>query len=275
MRKVGLEALRCPVDWEKLSVERASRHEDDELIEGELVCGEGHLWIVSDGIPSLVDMNEVSEDDLRWIRQYDEHAEEYDQKIKLYDVLLKTNMMREREKLMGILPLKDGSRIVDISVGTAANFMAMYKVNPDQTTSALLYGIELSRGMLKVARRKLEARGLNYVLVHADTNKNYPFPENYFDIVLNTGGINTHSDIPFVFSDMLRICRPSGTILVFDEGMSPEQKKTEFGQSVISQNRLFDCEPPLDKIPKEVDDLKQWWIMNDTFYTITFRKRMS
>jgi len=230
------------------------------------------LWIVSDGIPSLVNMNEVSEDDLKWIRQYDEHAEEYDEKIKLYDVLLKTDMMREREKLMEIVLLKEGSRIVDISIGTASNFIALYKVDPDQTKKALLYGIELSRGMLKVAQRKLGAKGLNYVLVHADTNKKYPFPKSYFDVVLNTGGINTHSDIPFVFSEMLRICRPGGLVLVFDEGMSPEQKKTEFGQKIISQNRLFDYSPPLDKIPKEVEDLKQWWVMNDTFYAITFRK---
>jgi len=225
MRRFGLRALRCPIDGKKLTIKQVSRKEDDDLVEGEIVCVDGHLWTISDGIPSLVNMNEVSEDDLKWIRQYDEHAEEYDEKIRLYDVLLQTDMMREGEKLMETLPLKEGSRIVDISVGTAANFMAMYRVNPDQTSKALLYGIELSRGMLKVAKRKLSTKNLNYVLVHANTNKNYPFLENYFDIVLNTGGINTHSDISFVFSEMLRVSKPGGLVLVVDEGMSPELRR--------------------------------------------------
>ena len=267
MRKSRLDAPRCPNDGTKLRVNKEKKGIGYDLIEGELICVEGHVWIVSDGIPSLVNMLDVSEDDLKWIQEYDEHAEEYDEKIKLYDVLLNTDMIREREKLMEIVPLKEGSNLVDVSIGTAANFIAMHKAKPGRIERDLLCGVELSRGMLKVAQRKLEARGLNYVLVHADTNKKYPFPASYFDVVLNTGGINTRSDIPFVFSEMLGICKPGGLVLVVDEGMSPEQKKTEFGQ-----NRLFDCSPPLDKIPKEVEDPKQWWVMNDTFYAIIFRR---
>jgi len=148
----------------------------------------------------------------------------------------------------------------------------MEKANPDQIRKAFLYGVELSRGMLRVARRKLEARKLNYILVHADVNKRLSFPDDYFDAVIHTGGINTFSDIPRAFSEMLRICRPGGLVLVSDEGLSPTQEKTEFGKWIISQNRLFGCKPPLDKIPKDVEELKHWWIMNDTFYVITFRK---
>jgi len=273
MRKFGLHALRCPIDGEELSIKREEKWDGDELIEGKLLCACGHEWNVSEGLPSLVNMDEVSEEDIKWIRQYDEHAEEYDEKIRIYDVFLKTDMTKEREQLMAMVPIEEGSRIVDISIGTAANFMAMKKVYPSKMGKVFLYGIELSRGMLKVARRKLRAKGLNSVLVHADVNKGYPFPDDYFDAVIHTGGINTFSDIPRAFSEMLRICKPNGIVLVSDEGLSPTQEKTEFGQWVISQNRLFKCKPPLDKVPKNAREPKHWWIMNNTFYVITFRKQ--
>jgi len=240
MRKCELQALRCPIDGKELSIMQEEKWDEDDLLEGKLPCAEGHEWSVSEGLPSLVDMDGVSEEDMKWIRLYDEHAEEYDEKIKIYDVFLETNMMNERQQLMAIVPLEESARIVDISIGTAANFIAMDKVNPDRIKKVVLHGIDLSRGMLKVAKRKLKERSLKSVLVHADTNKKYPFPDNYFDTVIHLGGINTFSDIARAFSGMLRICKPGGIVLVSDEGLSLTQEKTEFGQWVISQNRLFE-----------------------------------
>ena len=76
MKKSLLDALRCPSDGTKLGVNKEEKGIDDDMVEGELICVEGHVWIVSNGIPSLVNMLEVSEEDLRWIQEYDEHAEE-------------------------------------------------------------------------------------------------------------------------------------------------------------------------------------------------------
>jgi ubiquinone/menaquinone biosynthesis C-methylase UbiE len=82
--------------------------------------------------------------------------------------------------------------------------------------------MELSQGMLRITKRKLTSRNLNYLLIHADTNKRYPFPEGFFDVSLNIGGVNAHSDISPVFSEMLRIIKPRELVLVFYEGMSLE-----------------------------------------------------
>jgi len=272
VRKCELQALRCPVDGKELGIRQGEKWDGNDLIEGKIACAEGHEWSVSEGMPSLVNMDEVSEKNMKLVREYDEHAEEYDEKVKIYDAFLRTDMEKERQQLMAMVPLEKGARIVDVSTGTAANFVAMDKVNPGRMRKVFLHGVDLSRGMLKVAGRKLKARGLKSVLVHADVNKRYPFPDDYFDAVIHTGGINTFSDIPRAFSEMLRICKPSGIVLVSDEGLSPKQEKTEFGQWVISQNWLFKSKPPIDKVPKNAKELKYWWIMNDTFYVITFRK---
>jgi ubiquinone/menaquinone biosynthesis C-methylase UbiE/uncharacterized protein YbaR (Trm112 family) len=272
MKRFALEALRCPRDGTVLTISEAERWNSDDLVEGKLCCKRSHEWNVSEGLASLVSMNEVSDKDMKWIREYDEQAERYDENIKIYDTFLRTSMAEGRKQLMKFVPMKEGARIVDISIGTALNFVALGEINPIGIKKTILYGIDLSRGMLKVARRKLEASGLRSVLVHADVNKRYPFSDDYFDAVICTGGINTYSDIPRAFSEILRIAKTGGIAIISDEGLSPEQEKTEFGQWVIGQNSLFKSKPPLDKIPKSVRKLQHWWIMNDTFYAITFSK---
>jgi ubiquinone/menaquinone biosynthesis C-methylase UbiE len=272
MKRFALEALRCPHDGTTLTISNAKRWDSDDLVEGKLSCAMSHEWNVSEGLPSLVSINEVSEEDIKWIREYDEQAKRYDESIKIYDAFLRTNMAEGRRQLMKHVPTGEGAKIIDISIGTALNFVALSQIDPVGISKTILHGIDLSRGMLKVARRKLEAKGLTTVLVHADVNKKYPFPDNYFDAVICTGGINTYSDIPRAFSEILRIAKPGSIAVISDEGLSPEQEKTEFGQWVISQNSLFRSKPPLDKIPKDVKKLDHWWIMNDAFYAITFHK---
>lgn len=272
MRKSALEALRCPRDGTILTISNAKSWNSDDLIEGKLRCLKNHEWNVSEGLPSLVDMDEVSEKDMKWTREYEEQAERYDESIKIYDTFLKTSMAEDRRQLMKHVPMREDAKIIDISIGTALNFVALAEIDPTVIRRMILHGMDLSRGMLKVAKRKLEAMGLTSILVQANVNKRYPFPDDYFDTVICTGGINTYSDIPRAFSEILRIAKTNGVAIVSDEGLSPEQEKTEFGQWVISQNSLFKSKPPLDKIPKDVKKLKHWWIMNGTFYAITFHK---
>lgn len=249
MRRNELQALRCPIEGKELDLIEIGICDVDDVVEGRVMCSQGHSWAISEGMLSLVNMGEVSEEDKKLICDYDEHSEEYDEKIKLYDSFLKVDMMKERQQVMALIPLIGGSKVVDVSIGTALNFIALNDAEPDRMRKAFLYGVDLSKGMLKVARRKLCAIGLRSILIHADVNRRYPFPDDYFEAVVNTGGINTYSNISLAFSEMLRICIPGGMVLVSDEGLSPMQEKTEFGQRIASQNRLFESEPPLELEP--------------------------
>jgi ubiquinone/menaquinone biosynthesis C-methylase UbiE len=232
MRESELLSIRCPLDGKKLHIQFRAKQVNNDLVNGILSCDGAHEWNVVEGIPSLAVMDDVSEENLKWLRQYDKQAEEYDETIKFYDTFLQTDVMKERGQLLSIVPLEAGTRVVDIGIGTAANFIAMDTVNPAKMKKAQLHGIDLSWGMLKVAQRKLQARRLHVVLIHADLNKRYPFPDDYFDTVIHTGGINTFSDKPRAFSEMLRICTPGGIVIVADEGLSPSQEQTEFGQNI-------------------------------------------
>ncbi|TXT56473.1 MAG: hypothetical protein BAJATHORv1_20062 [Candidatus Thorarchaeota archaeon] len=71
---------------------------------------------------------------------------------------------------------------------------------------------------------------------------------------------------------MLRVARPKGTIVVIDEGLSPNVRKTERGMSIIKANSLFGARPPLEYIPEKAKDVELEYIYNGTFYQLVFRK---
>jgi ubiquinone/menaquinone biosynthesis C-methylase UbiE len=131
--------------------------------------------------------------------------------------------------------------------------------------------MDLSSGMLKVSQRKFEQVGLNVSLTYGSVF-NIPYQKNQFDMVIHSGGINTFSDIQGSLNEMLRIAKSGGIIIVIDEGLSPKKRETEEGKAIMKANTLFAARPPLEHIPEKAKDVEVTYVMNETFYQITFRK---
>jgi ubiquinone/menaquinone biosynthesis C-methylase UbiE len=131
--------------------------------------------------------------------------------------------------------------------------------------------MDLSTGMLAVSQRKFDDAGLNVSLAYGSVF-NIPYKKNQFDMVIHSGGVNTFSDIPGALSEMLRITKPGGIIIVVDEGLSPNKRETEEGKAIMKANTLFAARPPLEHIPEKAKDVEVTYVMNETFYQITFRK---
>lgn len=269
MREVLLKVIRCPKCRKKLFISEI-HSSSNEIEEATLTCEKGHTWKIEDGIPSLV-YPSLSSDDEKWVSDYDQMAESYDELVKQYDDWLEIDMMKERERITHFIPIEGPSRIIDVSVGTAANFIALSNVYPKQMGRFNLHGLDVSRGMLGVARRKLLKRNYNLSLVHGSVF-NIPYVNDFFDIVIHSGGINTFSNIPKALEEMLRIARPGGFVVVSDEGVSPEVRKTERGKAIIKANSLFAATPPIEQVPDAAKELEIEYIMNGTFYQMIFRK---
>ncbi|MFW9909120.1 MAG: class I SAM-dependent methyltransferase [Candidatus Thorarchaeota archaeon] len=235
-----------------------------------LTCEKGHSWKINDGIVSLVHP-EITDEDRKWIAEYDEMAENYDELVKQYDDWLRINAMKERERLAQFIPIEGPAKIIDVSVGTAANFMAISKVFDGKMGRFDLHGLDLSRGMLMVSQRKAKERKLDLNLVHGSVF-NIPYCDDVFDIAIHSGGINTFSDIPRAFNEILRIVRKGGFVIVIDEGLSLRKRETDEGKAIMEANSLFAAKPPLEHIPEKAVDVEVTHIMNDTFYQIVFRK---
>ncbi|MFW9793981.1 MAG: class I SAM-dependent methyltransferase [Candidatus Thorarchaeota archaeon] len=263
MDEAHLKLLKCPKCGKKLRI-------NGDLIDGDSVCEKGHVWPITKGIPSLVHPT-ISDEDAKWIADYDEMAEKYDELVKQYDDWLGVDMMKERENFYLYIPIEGLVRLIDVSIGTGANFIALSNHFKGQMDRFDLHGMDLSTGMLNVSQRKFNDANLSVSLTHGSVF-NIPYEKNLFDIVVHSGGINTFSDIPGSLNEMLRIAKPGGVIIVVDEGLSPKKRETEEGRAIIKANTLFAAKPPLEHIPETAKDVEVSYVMNETFYQIIFRK---
>ncbi len=264
-----INILCCPRCKRGLRISELSENHNG-VENGALVCEKGHQWPIEEGIPSLL-YPDLSKEDKEWIAEYDEMAEGYDQAVKQYDDWLGINMLEERQRFSQFVPIEDTSRIMDVSIGTAANFVALKETFDDQMRRLDLHGLDVSWGMLRVSQRKAMNIGLTINLTHGSVF-NIPYHDNLFDVVLHTGGINTFSDIAKALNEMLRIARKGGFVVVVDEGISPTLRETERGKQIIKANSLFAAKPPLEHIPDKAKDIEVSYVMNDAFYQIVFRK---
>jgi ubiquinone/menaquinone biosynthesis C-methylase UbiE len=269
MKMPLLKFIRCPKCHKDLFL--TENESEGEIERTTLACEKGHTWTVKDGIPSLV-YPAMTKEDAKWIAEYDEMAENYDEGVKQYDDWLGVNIMKERENLRRFIPIEGPSKILDVSVGTAANFVALHNAFEGKQMGRFnLHGLDLSLGMLNVSRRKMSALGLEVSLIHGSVF-NIPYKDKSFNIVNHSGGINTFSDIALAFSEMMRVVQPGGFIIVNDEGLSPEMRKTEKGKAIMEANTLFTARPPIEHIPDKAKDVEVNYILNETFYEIVFRK---
>jgi ubiquinone/menaquinone biosynthesis C-methylase UbiE len=269
MKEPHLAALRCPECGKKLHFNKEILL-NENVVAGQIICERGHIWSITNGIPSLI-YPQISEKDANWVKEYDEMAEAYDELVKQYDDWLGIDMMKERERFTMFLPIEGPSKIIDVSVGTAANFVALHNQFKNQMGRFNLHGMDLSRGMLEVAKRKTTEVGINVSLTHGSVF-NIPYQSNFFNIVLHTGGINTFSDIHGALKEMLRIVRADGVVIVVDEGLSPRMKNSDKGKEIIKTNPLFATRPPLGFLPEKARNVEISYVMNETFYQMVFTK---
>jgi ubiquinone/menaquinone biosynthesis C-methylase UbiE len=242
----------------------------DEIETGKLLCEKGHSWPVDEGIPALVYPKANAKDEA-WIKQYDEMAEKYDQRLKTYDEWLGIDMMKDRERLGNYVTMEGPSKIADVSMGTGANLVALYNRFRNEMGRFNLHGLEMSHGMLRVAGRKLKDLGVTACLIQGNV-LNLPYQDDYFNLVIHTGGINTFSDKSQALEEMWRVVKPWGIVVVTDEGLSPEVRRTERGKEILKTNSLFGSKPPLEHVPSMVRHLEVSYVLGGTFYQMVFNK---
>lgn len=254
--------LRCPRCLAELNLGDA----------GTLLIGQNdalHKFPIVDNIPSFVKREEISPEDAKWVFEYNEKAEKYDEYVKRYDEWLGVNLEKERLRMFERISVKSSQRILDVSTGTGAVILELKKVYPD--VPCKFVGTDLSFGMLRVAQRKFARASVEVPLFHSHV-KELPFENQSFDIVTHFGGINTFRDIPSALKEWVRVLKPEGVLVVADEGLSPSARKTQRGAEIIKANSLFGLQPPLEHLPHQVKNIELRWVAKDTFYVITCQK---
>jgi SAM-dependent methyltransferase len=109
------------------------------------------------------------------------------------------------ERLCEQVALSAGMRVLDVACGAGNTTLAAAR------RRAIVTGCDFVPALLERAARRARAERLRVEWVGADAHE-LPFPSESFEVVLSTFGVMFASDPRRAADELLRVCRPGGTI---------------------------------------------------------------
>jgi ubiquinone/menaquinone biosynthesis C-methylase UbiE len=172
-------------------------------------------------------------------RYYDESAKEYDGWLRYFDRV----MLGDRRRALCALA---SGRTLEVAVGTGANLQHYGR-------GVTLTGVDLSAGMLAIARRRAAPLELSVELELGDA-EHLAAPDATFDTVVATLLLSTVPDPRRAAIEMRRVLVPGGRLLVLDMARSPLRPVRWLQQAVepltTRSSRFSLMRDPLDYLGK-------------------------
>ena len=151
-----------------------------------------------------------------------------------------------RRRVVRIVGRLHPRRVLDMATGTGDLAVMMARSIPE----AHIKGVDLSEGMLDVARRKVAARGLEErVTLEAGDAETAVAAAGSVDVVTVAFGVRNFGDLGRGLAELSRALRPGGTLVystctfnrLENEG-SLEGLLAEAGEEIV-ESTAFDCPP--------------------------------
>jgi ubiquinone/menaquinone biosynthesis C-methylase UbiE len=266
MQETAARDFRCPACASELKLATFTAPGSDIDI-GELQCGCGSTWTIEDGIPDFTYPKELHPSDTEFRQKYDQTADDYDGGLRWLFASFFESEDAVRSKMVDLLDLQPGQRVLEIGCGTGKDSChIVQRLGP----SGQLYALEISRGMLELAKKRLGSGTplVEYLLANASY---LPFPSATFDAVFHFGALNTFGDKRRALSEMARVVRPGGKVVVGDEGVAPWLRSKLYGRVLRNANPLYNHQPPLGMLPGTAQEVCLRWILGNAFYVVDFR----
>jgi len=105
-----------------------------------------------------------------------------------------------------------GGRVLDVACGAGTNFRYL-------PSTAQLVGVDVSAEMVTAARSELTRLRRGGTVYRMDA-ENLEFPDDSFDTVVSALSTCTFPDPVAALSEMARVCRPDGRVLLLEHGRS-------------------------------------------------------
>ncbi|MBB5636248.1 demethylmenaquinone methyltransferase/2-methoxy-6-polyprenyl-1,4-benzoquinol methylase [Pedobacter cryoconitis] len=118
-----------------------------------------------------------------------------------------------RKKAIRELSALKPQHILDVATGTGdLAFEAIKILHPKKVT-----GVDISAGMLEVARKKIAERNLQDVFsVEIGDSEGLKFEDNHFDAITVAFGVRNYQNLEQGLSDMLRVLKPGGKVVILE-----------------------------------------------------------
>ena len=107
-----------------------------------------------------------------------------------------------------------GERILDIGCGAGVDaILAAIIVGPKGS----VIGLDIVPEMIIRAENNLQMMDLDNVSFQKVSGENLPFPDKAFDVVISNGVINLIPDKEAAMSEILRVLKPAGRLIMADQ----------------------------------------------------------
>lgn len=127
----------------------------------------------------------------------------------VYDVIFDKIFHPGRVRAIDLLQIKPGDRILEVGVGTGLN-LPLY---PEQCS---ITGIDISEEMLKKAQERAQGRPRQEIQLAVMDASSLQFPDSSFDHVIATYVISVVPDPVKTLTEMQRVCRPGGHLVILN-----------------------------------------------------------
>lgn len=247
--------LRDPYSFEDLIME------DNCIVN----ASNGVAYKIEKEIIRFIKDSKIDGNNKKYLNFYDRIAPFYNIANKLYFILKFGGESNYRKEFLSELEIRDNDKVIEISVGTADNF-------PFLPRNIELYGLDISFGMLKQAKRHLNKWGINAQLFQG-VGESLPFKNEVFDVVYHVGGINFFNDKGKAINEMIRIAKSGTKIVIVDETeklLNETYKKNPITRKHYSNEQ--DISAPIELIPKDMIDIKYKEVCKGLMYCLSFRK---
>jgi len=172
----------------------------------------------------------------------------YDRISSAYDLLADANEKTSREAGLRLLVPRPGERALEVGCGTGNDLPAL--AHPVGSQGSVT-GLDISEGMLAVARRKIADANLPCPvdLRHGDARQ-LPFADAAFDLVYSSFTLELFppEDVPVVLGEIRRVLRAGGRLGVVSMAqVPPGENPSLLERAYVWMHRHFphwvDCRP--------------------------------
>ncbi|WP_025742898.1 bifunctional demethylmenaquinone methyltransferase/2-methoxy-6-polyprenyl-1,4-benzoquinol methylase UbiE [Aquimarina pacifica] len=117
-----------------------------------------------------------------------------------------------RKKVVSLVKNTNPKRILDVATGTGD-----LAINLSETGALEIIGLDISKGMLSIGRKKILDKKLENVItmVQGDSEK-LTYDDHYFDAVTVAFGVRNFENLEKGLSEIYRVLKPGGTFIVLE-----------------------------------------------------------
>ena len=229
-----------------------------------LKSADGNLYEIEKGIVRFLEKGELTGNNRRYQKLYDRLAPVYDLSTRIYARFKEGNVEDRLMQYLNELEVKDGQKVIEISVGTGRNIVYL-------NSNAKYYGVDISFGMLKRCRQVMKKLGRTIRLMQAEAEA-LPIRDDTFDVVFSAGGFNFFNDRTKAINEMVRIAKSGTKLMISDE---TEKVRAKFEKSPVTekfyggQDKIMD---PAAIVPDWCRHVEYKEVCGGELYALTFYK---